>query len=88
MCTHSKTLKDTAMWKTYETRLPADDARIVWVDKVYNTSITYLKDVRLSFPNYTLHDETHVLNVLDAMAGILGNQISQLSTEETELLIL
>ena len=88
MCTHSKTLKDTAMWKTYETRFPANDARIVWVDKVYDTSVTYLKDVRLSFPNYTLHDETHVLNVLDAMEGILGNQISQLSTEETELLIL
>lgn len=85
---HSKMLEDTAIWKTYVTGLATDSPRSIWVHQIYDSSIIYLKDVRLSFPNYTLHDETHVLNVLDAMAGILGNQISQLSEGEAELLIL
>lgn len=88
MNTHSKLLKDTELWKTYTAGLPADSPRSAWVHRICDSAITYLKDVRLKFPNYTLHDETHVLNVLDAMAGILGDQISQLSKGEAELLIL
>lgn len=88
MNTHSKLLEDTTIWNAYVAGLPADSAQSTWVHQVYDSSITYLKDVRRSFPNYTLHDETHVLNVLDAMAGILGDQISRLTTGEAELLIL
>lgn len=88
MNTHSKLLEDTSIWKTYIAGLPVDSPRGTWIHQVYDASITYLKDVRLKFPNYTLHDETHVLNVLDAMAGILGNQIPKLSIGEMELLIL
>lgn len=88
METHSRVLEDTRMWKTYLAGLPKDDSRSAWVHQVYDSSTMYLKDVRLTFQNYTLHDETHVLNVLDAMAGILGDQISQLTGGEVELLIL
>ena len=88
MVTHSKQLEDTAIWKNYVTGLPVDSKQSVWVHQIYDASVAYLKDVRLNFPNYTLHDEIHVLNVLDAMAGILGDQISQLSKGEMELLIL
>lgn len=88
MNTHSKLLEDTSIWRTYIAGLPADSPRSAWVHQVYDASIMYLKDIRLKFPNYTLHDETHVLNVLDAMAGILGDQIPKLSIGETELLIL
>ena len=88
MAAHSRTLEDTAMWKTYFARLPEGDSRSAWVHQVYDSSAAYLKDVRLRFQNYTLHDETHILNVLDAMAGILGDQISQLTVWEVELLIL
>lgn len=86
MNTHSKLLEDTALWKTYVARV--SDDRPSWLHKIYDYSAAYLKDVRRTFPNYTLHDETHVLNVLDAMAGILGDQISQLSEGEAELFIL
>lgn len=85
---HSRVLEDTAMWKTYLAGLPKGDARSAWIRRVYDSSVEYLKDVRLRFQNYTLHDETHVLNVLDAMAGILGDQISRLTTGEAELLLL
>lgn len=86
MNTRSKLLEDTALWKNYVDRVSAD--RSSWTHKIYDNSTNYLKDVRRTFPNYTLHDETHVLNVLDAMAGILGDQISLLSEGEAELLIL
>lgn len=86
MNTRSKLLEDTALWKNYVDRVSAD--RSSWTHKIYDNSTNYLKDVRRTFQNYTLHDETHVLNVLDAMAGILGDQISQLSEGEAELLIL
>lgn len=86
MNTRSKLLEDTALWKTYVDRV--SDDRSSWVHKIYDDSTSYLKDVRRTFPNYTLHDETHVLNVLDAIAGILGDQISQLSESEAELLIM
>lgn len=88
MNAHSKLLEDTEIWKSYTTGLPTNSSRSTWVHQIYDSAIIYLKNVRLKFPNYTLHDETHVLNVLDAMAGILGDQISQLSKGEAELLIL
>lgn len=88
MSAHSKLLEDTAIWKTYVARLPEGSTQTAWAHQIYEAAVTYLKDVRRSFPNYTLHDETHVLNVLDAMAGILGDQIAQLSSGEAELLLL
>ncbi len=87
MKSHSKLLENTKLWDAYLSKQPAEE-RTAWVHRVYDASVAYLKDVRVTFQNYTLHDETHVLNVLDAMAGILGNQIGQLTTGETELLIL
>lgn len=88
MSVHSKLLEDTAIWKTYVAGLPGDSIQNAWVHQIYEAAVIYLKDVRRIFPNYTLHDETHVLNVLDAIAGILGDQIAQLSRGEAELLLL
>ena len=88
MAQHSKTLEETSLWMCYQNKVFSDDKRIQWVKDVYGAAVEYLKDVRTTFENYTLHDETHVLNVLDAMAGLLGEQISHLSVGEAELLIL
>lgn len=88
MSDHSKLLEDTAIWKTYVSLSSPNSTQTVWAHQVYESAVTYLKDVRHFFPNYTLHDETHVLNVLDAMAGILGDQIVKLSKGEAELLLL
>lgn len=80
-------LHESKLWKTYAGKMPGDERR-VWVEKIYATTIEWLKEVPKTFPNYTLHDETHVLNVMEAMAGLLGNQIDMLSLGECELLIL
>ena len=85
---HSKKLEETALWKEYTKRNDVDCERYVWVNAVYEYAANYLKDVRRTFGNYTLHDETHILNVLEAMGGLLGNQITNLSVGELELLIL
>ena len=86
---HSKTLENTALWKIYLEKDPRQDSnRRKWVKDIYENSVTYLKGVRQTFPNYTLHDETHVLNVIYAMDAVLGNQIECLSVGEVELLIL
>lgn len=84
----SKKLEDTLLWKSYCEKISKDRERIVWVENVYNTAVVYLRDVRQKFKNYTLHDETHVLNVLDAMGGLLGDCVEKLTEGEMELLIL
>lgn len=63
----SKSLKDTVLWKVYKERMSAEIDRIGWVEKVYQTSADYLKDIRQIFKNYTLHDEKdtiHIYNVI------------------------
>jgi len=82
-------LEETELWKLYMKKVPEKDSRRrIWVKEVYENAVTYLKHVYDTFPNYTLHDETHVLNVIYAMGAILGDQIDCLSIGEVELLIL
>lgn len=83
----NKKLYETAIWKTYMGKNPATERR-EWVEKVYANSVNWLTHTSVIFPNYTLHDETHIINVLKAMAGLLGNACEKLSMCECELLIL
>ncbi len=85
---HSKRLEETALWKIYQERAASQHTRVNWVKEVCEAATHYMKDVRQTFQNYTLHDETHIINVLDAMGGLLGDQISRLTVGEMELLIL
>ena len=83
---HPNTLEETRLWRLYEEK--SQKMRQVWTQDVYSKAADALKAVREQFPNYTLHDERHILNVLYAMGGVLGNQAEKLSTDELELLIL
>ncbi len=85
---HSKKLEETMLWQIYLEKANLSGKRCDWVKDVYEAAAEYLADIRLTFQNYTLHDGTHILNVLDAMGGLLGDQIRQLSLGESELLIL
>lgn len=85
---HSRKLEETVLWKVYLEKAAPDAERSQWVKEVYEAAANYLPDVRQTFENYTLHDATHILNVLDAMSGLLGNQILKLTVGEIELLIL
>ena len=81
-----RTLRETRLWKLYEKK--ASSGRQVWTEKICSMAADALKSARDEFPNYTLHDERHILNVLRAMGGVLGNQADRLSADELELLIL
>lgn len=85
---HSEKLEETTLWKIYQEKTVFGKERSDWVERVYRAAAKYMMDVRLTFQNYTLHDETHILNVMDAMSGLLGDQISRLTVGEMELLIL
>lgn len=85
---HSEKLEKTALWQAYQKKNLSGRKREAWVKEVYEAAVKYLLDVRRTFPNYTLHDETHVLNVMDAMGGLLGDHIDCLTIGEMELLIL
>lgn len=88
MAERSQGLESTALWRAYREKMSSDEERMAWVKKVYEEAVAYLSDVRQDFKNYTLHDGTHVRNVLDAMGGLLGDWIGKLSAGEIELLIL
>lgn len=79
-------LIETRLWKCYERK--SDDSRRKWIKDVYYNAIKQLSTVRDTFSNYTLHDKTHVINVMESMAGLLGDQIDTLTVGETELLML
>lgn len=85
---HSEKLEETALWQSYQRKISTNEKRSSWVKEVYEAAAKYMLDVRQTFQNYTLHDETHILNVLDAMSGLLGDQIERLTIGELELLIL
>lgn len=85
---HSEKLEETALWQIYQGKISTNEKRSSWVKEVYEAAAKYMLDVRQTFQNYTLHDETHILNVLDAMSGLLGDQIERLTVGELELLIL
>ena len=85
---HSNTLEESKLWQVYLKKAKGDLARVTWTKEVFYMACEHLKAVRDTFDNYTLHDVTHVLNVQDAMVGLLGNRIEELEVGEAELLIL
>lgn len=84
---HSKKLEETALWKAYQEKVTPESTRSNWIKEFYEVAVKYMIDVRQIFQNYALHDGTHIINVLDAMEGLLGDQISKLTVGEMELLI-
>lgn len=81
---------ETLLWKTYAKKT---DHEQFWERR--NRTYNLVKDVSQhlnrhipdTFPNYTLHDGTHITNVMFAMGGLLGDRIDSLSMAECELLI-
>ena len=56
---------------------------------VCDFAVDRAKTIRDIFPMYTLHDETHICNVMQKMAQLLGEEgMKQLSRDETAMLIL
>lgn len=80
--------KESRLWAklTKECKEPAE---IAYLEKLCDDALSLMKTVRDTFPTYTLHDETHLNNVIFLMEELLGNKgIKLLSTGECAMLLL
>lgn len=82
-----KGLISTKFWESYIKKQPSDENKAI-IQQVYRTAASWLKEIPATFPNYTLHDEIHVINVMNAMTGLLGDRVDILSLREHEVLML
>lgn len=88
------------LWSCLKEKAESEDAGLPESEKcaesylagmrtVCNFAVDLAKTIRDFFPMYTLHDETHICNVLRKMAQLLGEQgVAQLSRDEAAMLIL
>lgn len=80
------TLKETALWVRFTES--ASPKQVAMVEAATKGAAQYLKLIRDTFPTYTLHDETHSLNVVRMMGELLGERIDELRPLESAILIL
>ena len=92
-------LFDERLWTELENKARSEDDQLPHDRKVANSYIegvkklcTYgidrSKTIRDTFPLYTLHDETHIVNVMRLMSSLLGDHIHKLTRDEVAMLIL
>ena len=92
-------VRDEKLWKILEKKAREADKKLQ-SDQKYSNEYLYgiglvcdfgvdrAKTIRDTFPMYTLHDETHICNVLRIMDQILGDCVENLTQDETAMLIL
>ncbi|MDD3138521.1 MAG: ATP-binding protein [Lachnospiraceae bacterium] len=61
---------------------------ITGIKNICNFGVERAATIRDNFPMFTLHDETHICNVMRLMVELLGNATNDLSRDETAMLIL
>lgn len=58
------------------------------VKKICKYGVQRAETIRDTFPMYTLHNETHICNVMQLMANLLGDDLEKLTRDEAAMLIL
>ncbi|MDO4732276.1 MAG: ATP-binding protein [Bacillota bacterium] len=89
-------IEDTRLWKELETRLQTTDSGKPQVSSGFYEAVKKVCDrgralagyISVFFPQFTLHDETHIINVCEWMAKLLGDNIDKLHNEELALLLM
>ena len=87
------------LWDVLEQKANEEDAKLQPNQKtsseylsaikfICNFGVDRAKTIRDTFPLYTLHDETHICNVMRIMAQLLGPSIDKLNRDEAAMLIL
>jgi hypothetical protein len=80
--------QNEVLWDVLVKKSAGDFQFLSGVETVCNFAISRALTTRDTFPNFTLHDETHVCNVLRLMSNLLGDRVECLETEEAAMLIL
>ncbi|MDD6210355.1 MAG: hypothetical protein PUB21_07110 [Bacteroidales bacterium] len=81
-----KDIKDTTLWKTFASK--ADEKQQAVVAEFIRKAADRLMLVRDTFPTYTLHNESHSLNLIDLIEKLLGSKIENASALELAILML
>ena len=58
------------------------------VKKICKYGVQRAETIRDTFPMFTLHNETHICNVMQLMADLLGDDTKKLTRDETAMLIM
>ncbi|MCI8611676.1 MAG: hypothetical protein HFE66_07145 [Clostridiales bacterium] len=61
---------------------------IAAVQKICEYGVDRAKTIRDTFPMFTLHDETHICNVMQLMCDLLGDDLEKLTRDEAAMLIM
>lgn len=92
-------IRDEKLWEILVQKAREDDKDLQPDQRISNeylSGITEIcqfgvdraKTIRDTFPMYTLHDETHICNVLRIMAQLLGDHTDKLMRDEAAMLVL
>lgn len=92
-------VRDEKLWKILQQKAREEDKKLQpdqqisdeylsGVKLVCDFGVDRAKTIRDTFPMYTLHDETHICNVLRIMEQLLGDDVGELTRDETAMLIL
>ena len=87
-------LKNTKLWKVFEEKVnnelttPDNQKYIVQVGEICTYGIDKARTINLTFPMYTMHDWTHIKNVLDIMCKLLGDKLNDITCDEAAVLLI
>ncbi len=87
-------LKNTKLWQVFEEKVnnelttPDNQNFIVQVGEICTYGIDRARTINLTFPMYTMHDWTHIKNVLDIMCKLLGDKLNNITCDEAAVLLI
>ncbi len=95
LSTHSNELEETILFsRLKDSKFPCQKPELNEImsetlKKYFDEAVNYMEKVKSIFKEYTLHDKTHILNVIDIMGRIIPDEtLEKLNCLEVFLLIL
>lgn len=82
-----KDISGTELWKIFREKC-SDDEFVIAVGRVCEEGILKSKDIIRFFPNFTLHDITHIRNVCNWMTALLGERANELTAQDAAMLLM
>lgn len=82
-----KDISDTKLWKIFREKC-SEEEFVVAVGNVCKFGIEKSKAIIKFFPNFTLHDITHIKNVCNWMTALLGKRANELAAQDAAMLLM
>ncbi len=82
-----KDISGTELWKIFREKC-SEEEFVVAVGKVCEFGIEKSETIMTFFPNFTLHDITHIKNVCNWMTALLGDRANELTAQDAAMLLM